>query len=455
MIPKTPLEDWILNKISSKGALSYLTRSAIEAFQLEKIRETISYARLKSPFYKNLLARFGGDPVKTIEDLSILPFTTSDDLKNHPLQFLCVSQSAVERCVTLQSSATTGPAKRIFFTKEDLDHTLDFFHHGMSTLVKAGDRVMILLPGDRPDSVGDLLSRALLRMDVISIIHGFVINSEKTIDAVLSHDITCLVGAPVQIFALFQFGNGRKYLKGRVTKALLTSDYVSDIISRSLESNFNCKVYSHYGMTEMGWGGGVECEVRCGHHMREADIFIEIIDPETGQILPDGETGEVVITTLNRVGMPLIRYRTGDISRFLTKPCPCGTVLKRLDKISCRMNGVVYLDSGQPLFMQLLDEALFALPGVMDYTAELTTREDKDCLTITLSLAGKSNSYEACAAAMEKIMKIPQIASSKKKLFIEPIKCIEDIILSSGARKRVLSDNRKAHSYTSGKAGTI
>jgi phenylacetate-coenzyme A ligase PaaK-like adenylate-forming protein len=443
MISKTPLEDWILNKISSNGGMPHLTRSAIEAFQLEKIRETISYARSKSPFYKNLLAGFGSDPVIALKNLSMLPFTVSDDLKNHPLQFLCVSQSAVERCVTLHSSATTGPAKRIFFTKEDLDHTLDFFHHGMSTLVKAGDRVMILLPGDRPNSVGDLLSRALLRMNVESVIHGFVISPDKTVDAVLKHNITCIVGAPVQIFALFQSGNGRKHLKGRITKVLLTTDYVPKIISRVLESDFNCEVYSHYGMTEMGWGGGVECGVRCGHHMREADIFIEIIDPKTGQVLPDGEAGEVVITTLNRVGMPLIRYRTGDISRFLTKPCPCGTVLKRLDKIFFRMNSTVYLVSGEPFIIQLLDEKLFALPGVMDYKTELATRGDKDCLTITLSLRVNSNSNEICAAAMEKIMTIPQIESSKKRLFIEPIRCIEEIILSSGAQKRVLLDNRK------------
>ncbi|SPD75507.1 conserved hypothetical protein [uncultured Desulfobacterium sp.] len=445
MISKTPLEDWILNKISSNGELSHLTRSAIEAFQLEKIRQTISYARSKSRFYRNLLAGFGSDPVITINDLSMLPFTVSDDLINHPLQFLCVSQSAVERCVTLHSSATTGPAKRLFFTKEDLNHTLDFFHYGMSTLVKAGDRVMILLPGDRPNSVGDLLSRALLRMNVESIIHGFVISPEKTVEAVLKHDIKCLVGAPVHIFALFQSGNGRKYLKGRITKVLLTTDYVPDIISSVLESEYNCEAYSHYGMTEMGWGGGVECEAHCGHHMREADIFIEIIDPKTGQVLPDGEAGEVVITTLNRVGMPLIRYRTGDISRFLTKPCPCGTVLKRLDKIFCRMNAAVYLDSEKPLITQLLDEELFALPGVMDYKAEVSTRGNKDCLTITLSLSSKSNRDEVCAAAMEKIMIIPQIESCKKRLFIEPITCFEEIILSPGAQKRVLIDNRKEH----------
>lgn len=450
MIVKTPLENWISNKISSNGGLSNLTRSAIEAFQLKKIKETVSYARQYSPFYKNLLAVFASDPLEFIEDLSTFPFTTSDDLRSYPLQFLCVSQSAVERCVTLQSSATTGSAKRIFFTKEDLEHTLDFFHNGMTTLVKAGDRVMILLPGDRQDSVGDLLSRALLRMNVRSIIHGFVKNPEETAEAVFNNDITCLVGTPVQILALFRCNKGKENLKDRSMKVLLTTDYIPSIISKTLENIYNCEVYSHYGISEMGYGGGVECSARCGHHMREADLFIEIVDPKTGRILPDGEMGEVVVTTLNRIGMPLIRYRTGDLSRFIADPCPCGTVLKRLDKIACRINSVVYLASGEPLFMPLLDEALFELPDVMDFTAELENKGDKDCLKIKLVLAAKANDDEVCAAAMKKIKLIPQIEASKKQLFIEPVKYISDLIISSGTQKRTLSDNRKELSYTSG-----
>ncbi|MBU1053366.1 MAG: AMP-binding protein [Proteobacteria bacterium] len=443
MLPITPLENWISNKISCNADPSQLKRSTIEAFQLEKIKETLSCVGKNSPFYKKLLAGSKSNTVKTLKDFSSLPFTISDDLHSYPLQFLCVSQSEVKRCVTLQSSATTGLAKRIFFTKEDLEHTLDFFHYGMSTLVNEDDRVLILLPGERPDSVGDLLSRALLRMNVSSIIHGFVIDSKETVEAVLKNDITCLVGTPVQVLSLFRCGKGEEYLKNKRMKALLTTDYVPSIISETLANQYNCEVYSHYGMSEMGYGGGVECDARCGHHMREADLYIEIIDPKTEQILPDGETGEVVITTLNREAMPLIRYRTGDISKFLVEPCPCGSVLKRLDKIACRTNNIVYLSSGKPVMMSFLDEMLFVLPDVIDYTAALTTCDGKDCLDITLSIDGKADHGKVCAAAIDKIMMIPQIAYSQKHLFINPVKCVSDIILSSGIQKRVLSDNRK------------
>lgn len=232
-----------------------------------------------------------------------LPFTTSDDLKRHPLRFLCVSQSSIERCVTLQSSGTTGPAKRLFFTQEDLELTLDFFHHGMSTLVQPGNRVMILLPGGgRPESVKEQLSRALARMAVQNLPSGS--DLQTTQDAIVRQNVTCLVGSPVQVLALARSGHGENRLKNRIKSVLLTADHIPDAVVDAIESAWNCRVYRHNGMTEMGWGGGVECEARNGYHLREADLFIEIVDPETGRPLPNGDSGEIVVTTLTRVGMP-------------------------------------------------------------------------------------------------------------------------------------------------------
>ena len=114
---------------------------------------------------------------------------------------------------------------------------------------------------------------------------------------------------------------------------LLSADNVPDAISNELRRIWGCEVFTHYGMTEMGFGGGVECEARNGYHLREADLYIEIVDPETGRSVSQGDPGEVVFTTLTRRGMPLIRYRTGDVSRFVPGPCPCGTVLKTLARV--------------------------------------------------------------------------------------------------------------------------
>jgi phenylacetate-CoA ligase len=103
-----------------------------------------------------------------------------------------------------------------------------------------------------------------------------------------------------------------------------------------------------YGMTEMVFGGAVQCEARSGYHMREADLYFEIVDPVRGHSVPDGEIGEIVFTTLTRIGMPLIRYRTGDLSRFIPEPCPCGSSLRRLDKIAGRIASAACLAGSFP-----------------------------------------------------------------------------------------------------------
>ncbi len=442
MMLKTPLESWIQGKLPKENdSAGPLTRSRLAAHQLQKIRETLLYVRENSPFYRHLLRDVEADSLQRVEDMARLPFTTSDDLKRHPLRFLCVSQTGIERCVTLRSSGTTGPSKRLFFTREDLELTLDFFHHGMSILVRPGDRVMILLPGgDRPDSVADLLSRALRRMDVQTIPAVPAKDLKTTPDVVNRNGATCLVGTPVQVLALARCNNGEKHPENRIQSVLLTADHIPDAIVNTIESAWNCRVYRHYGMTEMGWGGGVECEARGGYHLREADLFVEIVDPETGRLLPDGARGEIVVTTLTRAGMPLVRYRTGDISRFHTLPCPCGTVLKRLDRIAGRVNEGQCLVSGMPLSLPDLDEALFSLPEVMDFKADLASDQGRDCLTLTLSLSPEADKDAVIAAAREKLAAIPVIR--RMQLVIEFPGNETCGILTSGNQKRTLSDHR-------------
>jgi phenylacetate-coenzyme A ligase PaaK-like adenylate-forming protein len=129
-------------------------------------------------------------------------------------------------------------------------------------------------------------------------------------------------------------------------------------------------------MTEMGHGGGVECEALDGYHLREADLYFEVVDYKTGEACPDGDTGEVVFTTLTRQGMPLVRYRTGDIARMITQPCPCGSILKRMDYVKGRWDSLVRLDTDCTLTVCEMDEALFRLPGLLDYRATVSKGTD-------------------------------------------------------------------------------
>lgn len=386
---KTPLEAWIYDKITggTSGA-GQLTRGQIEAYQIQKLQETISWAKNESVFYRRQLA--GSKPVVSLADLAEYPFTTADDIRQNPLHFLCVSQSEIGRIVTLQSSGTTGTPKRLFFTGDDQELTVDFFHYGMTSLVKPGDRVLILMPGESPGSVGDLLRTALARFGADGIVHGPVYDVAHTLDVIRQEQVDALVGIPTQVLALARYRDsvGRSGPL-KLHSVLLSTDHVPDAIVRELQTAWGCQIFNHYGMTEMGLGGGVACQALAGYHLREADLFFEIINPDTGLPIPEGERGEVVFTTLTRRGMPLIRYRTGDISRFIPESCPCGTVLKRMDWVKNRLTGRIELSGGRFLTMADLDEALFVLDGLMDFQVTLTRNDSKDQLEIGIMAAAR------------------------------------------------------------------
>jgi phenylacetate-CoA ligase len=369
----TPLDPWITGKIDQDGR--QVSRTALEAYQLRKLRETLRLARAKSAFYREHLAA-APEELATLADLCDLPFTTAEDIREHPLKFVCVSQGEIQRVVTLFSSGTTGQPKRLYFTADDQELTLDFFHVGMSTLVGSGDRVLILLPAETPGGVGDLLATALERLGAIGVRHGPVRDVAQTLAVMSRERVNSLVGIPTQVLALARYrdANGLR-APWKLKSLLLTTDYVPPAIVAAVEEAWGCQLYNHYGMTETGLGGGVECQARRGYHMREADLYFEIIDPETGQPLPEGEEGEVVFTTLTRRGMPLIRYRTGDLSRFLPEPCPCGTALRTLARVRDRLAGRIPLGNDLALSMADLDDALFPLDGVLDFRATLSRDE--------------------------------------------------------------------------------
>jgi len=377
MIGITPLEAWIRKKAGiDTGLARDIAVKVLEDYQLRKVNEIIDYARRNTPFYSRHLAANPEVPLAALSDIVRIPLTTPLDLVADPSGFLAVRQDDIARIVTLRSSGSTGEAKRLFFTERDLELTVDFFHHGMSTLVQPGQRVAILLPGERPDSVGDLLLRGLQRMDVHALVYGPVMDPIDAARAVASFDADCLVGIPAQVLALASSRIGAAIGKGRIESVLLSTDYVPRAIAKSLEEIWGCRVFNHYGMTEMGLGGGVDCEALDGYHLRETDLYFEIVNHETGKICPDGVEGEVVFTTLTRQGMPLIRYRTGDIARIITQPCPCGSVLRRMEHVRGRWDDALCLGPDCALILSDMDEAMFRLTGLLDYRVTVTKKRD-------------------------------------------------------------------------------
>lgn len=376
-ISKTPLEAWVENRIKPFADF--------ESYRLSKLKETIAYAKARSPFYCRQLAEFESEHINSIQDFEQLPFTTVHDIVDNPFGFLSVSQDEVKRIVTLNTSGTTGPGKRIFFTKEDLESIIDYFQHGMSTLVRCGDNVLILLPWQRPGSVGDLLIKALGQMGIRVTPYGPIDDFYNVATIIAKQNIASLVGIPTQVLGLAKYmeNRGQGY-SSPLRTMLLTTDYVSPSTVKYVEKALDCQVFNHYGMTEMGLGGAVDCEAHQGYHLRHVDLYFEIVNPATGQVVPDGTMGEIVFTTLTRRGMPLIRYATGDLAYFIPEPCPCGTYLKRMSIVRDRKEGQVLLPGEQILSMSQLDDILFSFPLIVDFNALINKNHGQVNLEIRL-----------------------------------------------------------------------
>lgn len=328
MEAKKYLDIWTAGKLG----VQTLTRQALEAYQLEKIKETLRWAAKNSPFYKE---RFGGTIVNTWEDFQKLPFMCPQDVKYFGEDMVCLPQSSISRIVTMETSGTEGKPKRIYFTEGDQELTIDFFHNGMQLLADASDTILILMPCKRPGSIGDLLKKGLERLGAKPIPYGLPQggDDEAILDLMEEKKVTCCVALPTHLAALARSAGNRKI---PMKSVLLSAEYVSAESRAQIQSVWNCNVFEHYGMTEMGLGCAVSCGKLTGCHIRESDLYLEIIDPKTGLVLPDGEEGEVVFTTLTRKGMPFIRYRTGDWSSFIKEPCKCGSVLKRISRVGDR-----------------------------------------------------------------------------------------------------------------------
>ncbi len=349
----SPVHTWIAETTSLAESLDDCT---LREWQVAKLISQIQYARDHSRFYKDL-PDFSGH-------LEALPFTTPGDITKDPMAFLAIPPADVARITTLSSSGTSGAKKRIFFSETDITRIRNYFSVGMKSLVCKGQHVQILISDDTVNSLGYLLRSALEDIGVYAYILSAIPDHQAAIAA--SRNADCLVGMPAEIFYLCKAEPGL-----RPKSILLTADYVPESIIRTIQETWHCEVFTHYGMTETGFGYAVDCACHSGHHTRDAEILVEIIDPYTGQTCEAGQKGEIVLTMLVNEAMPLIRYRTGDRSCFITSTCKCGSSLKRLGRIENRFEDAVSLPEGVSLHINQLDEQLFSLGPLRGYQAAL------------------------------------------------------------------------------------
>lgn len=335
---RTPMDAWLADRMAMP--VEHLSPATVRRWQGELLHAVFRRA-MQAPWYARALA--GLKPPRSVAELADLPFTTPDDLRDHGDLLLRVADDEVARIVSLPTSGSTGTPKRLRFTEADLERTVDFFAVGMTTLCRPGDVVAVLMPGQRAASVGDLLVTALRRIGTRPVLLPAAAPGAGHAAGLAELEADVFVATPTQALAAASAVVQGGVRAPRPRACLLSAEPAGAELVDMVRTVFGCEVFDHWGMTETGYGGGVECAAHDGYHLREADILVEIVHPVTGAVLPEGETGEIVVTTLAAEAMPLLRYRTGDAARMLPSPCPCGSPLHRLGPVL----GRIRRDAGQ------------------------------------------------------------------------------------------------------------
>ena len=355
---RTNLDSWI----ETIEGIPHLTRENLEQLQLRRLNEILKRLKDRGGFYKDY-----PEKLDSLADLQKLPFTRAEDLSAYPGKFLLTSQSEVSRVISGATSGTTGPAKRVFYTETDTAHTVGFFAAGISEMLQAGEKCFIAFPFTGPFGLGDLIAQAVERLGGISIRAGFGQTFGEMLDLIKETQPETYIGFPVTLLSLARMYGENFPIK----RALVSGDACPKGVMEELEKVLGNKLYPHYGSRECGLGGAVTCPAFEGMHLRENHIIPEIID-EHGNVLPDGEYGELVLTTIGSDAMPLIRYRTGDYTRILP-PCSCAGVTKRIDTVSRR-------EEAFPI--EELDSRLFQLSWLVDYRAYYDGILHLDCFCL-------------------------------------------------------------------------
>jgi phenylacetate-CoA ligase len=364
---------------------SDLTQEKIEAFQIERFRNALSYVKENSNYYREHLQGIDSDAIRTMEDIKKIPYTTEQDLAGNEWRFQCVKASDVSRAVTIPTTGTRGKQKRLVYTMADQQKAIEFIHAGYLTMeCKKGERMLIFMSGNLPGSIGDLVRQAVEPLGMEISVFGAVTDVRAAYERLLEFKPEIVEAIPWHAAALAaygqQYGNPEKAF---IRSVNLSADIVPDMVAERLRRLWGCTVHRHYGSTEMCIFGGVECIHQDGYHLRHSDILYEIPEPnETGQ-------GEIVITTFAHEAMPLIRYKTGDIGRFVDTVCGCGANVRRLEKVWGRDSSMLRVgkerekdgkslqDGNAAFFLTELADAVYADDAVMDFDVEIVVDERK------------------------------------------------------------------------------
>ena len=382
-----------------------MPREALQALQVQRLRKTIRIA-MNSPYYGKLYRERGitADDIHTVEDIRKLPFTTKADMRaNYP--FGLVAGDMREDGVRIHSSSgTTGTPTVIVHSQHDLDSWANLVARCLYMVGIRKTDVFQNSSGYGMFTGGLGFQYGAERLGALTV-PAAAGNSKRQIKFITDFGTTALHAIPsyaVRLAEVFQ-EEGIDPASTTLRRLVIGAEPHTDEQRRKIERLLNVKAYNSFGMTEMnGPGVGFECTEQNGMHIWEDCYLIEIIDPETGDPVPDGAVGEMVLTTLDREMMPLIRYRTRDLTRILPGTCPCGRTHVRIDRIKGRSDDM-FIIKGVNIFPMQVEKILVQYPQLgSNYLITLDTIHNQDVMIVEAELSDlTSDNY----VELEKIRK--------------------------------------------------
>jgi len=416
-------------------------RESLRALQTKRLKAMVERVTKQVPFYRNKLKELGLEPgdIKSIDDLKHLPFTTKNDLRdNYPFGLFTVPQSEIVRLHA--SSGTTGKSTVVGYTHEDILIWSEVVARSLSMVgVTKEDIIQVAYGyGLFTGGLGLHYGAEKLGASVVPISGG---NTKKQLE--LMHDFGSTVLACTPSYAAF-LGEAIRQQEGLIDKIKLEvgvfgAEPWSLEMRKEIESILNIKAYDIYGLSEIiGPGVSMECEHQNGMHVFEDHFFPEIINPDTGEVLEYGQVGELVFTPATKTAMPLMRYRTRDLSRLHVEPCDCGRTLVRMEKCLGRTDDMLII-RGVNVFPSQIESVLLEMSETKPHYLLVVSRENNlDTLEIQVEVQEAFFSDEV--KDMEGLKKRLQqnIASTlnlnAKIKLVEP----QSIERSAGKAKRVL-----------------
>jgi len=363
-----------------------------------QIKKAIKHA-MKSEFYKKHFAEIKINDLNSMDDFDKLPFTDKEDLRQaYPLGLQAVPDEKIIRIHT--SSGTTGTPVIIPYTKKDVDDWAVMFKRCYETAGCTNlDRIHIT-PGYGLWTAGIGFQAGAELLGALAIPMGPG-NTDKQIKMMIDLKSTVICATSSYALLLAEEIEKRGVRdKIHLKKGVIGSERWGDKMRQRIAGELGVELYDIYGLTEIyGPGIGIDCEYNTGMHMWTDYLYYEIIDPKTGKPVPEGEVGEIVITTLQKEGAPLIRYRTHDLTRSIPGKCKCGREYPRIDRIIGRSDDMVKV-RGAIIYPSRVDELLAAIEGVSsEYQIMIDHMNGKDLLTLFFETKLDLHTH---AAALEK-----------------------------------------------------